>query len=128
MFVVFGVAFLTAFDRIGNPKPYYSEFPGAINILESRMNWVQTADRTRIFITGILTNNSPVAWKDLEFDCRFYDKNGTLLDAGTGRAGLTIEKSDDTAFRVSWTPGAPTNEYSSFKISVSSARNARGWF
>ncbi len=30
VFVVIGGSLLTTLDRIENPKPYYSEFPGAI--------------------------------------------------------------------------------------------------
>ena len=45
------------------------------------MNWAQTKDGLRIYLTGILTNQSPVAWKDVEFECRFYDANGVMVDA-----------------------------------------------
>jgi hypothetical protein len=112
-------------DRLGNPRPYYSEFPNAIRIMESRMGWVQTSDGLRIYITGILTNNSPVAWKDVEFDCRFFNATGKLVDAGVGRSYPTVAADDDSAFRVGFAPTSPTNDYATFRISVSSARNSR---
>ncbi len=92
------------------------------------MNWVQTTDGKRIYITGILTNTDSTGWKDLEFDCRFYDKEMKLLDANTGRGGLTVGPNDEAAFRVSIAPTALTNDYAAYKISVSAARNDKSWF
>ncbi len=41
---------------------------------------------------------------------------------------LTIQPNDDAAFRAIVAPGVETNSYNSFKLSVSTARNARAWF
>jgi hypothetical protein len=115
-------------DSLQNPKPYYSEFPGSLKILESRMNWAQTSNGLRIYITGMLTNTSPVNWKGTEFNCRFFDSRGVMVDADTGHSYVTIGSYDDAAFRVAVIPIAPTNEYVSFKIFVGDARNAKGSF
>jgi len=129
--VLWGVLMIVAFSKLsqlGNPKPYYSQFPNSLKILQSRMNWAQTQNGLRIYIAGVLTNTCPVPWKDVEFDCRFFDSQGVMLDADTGQSYLTVPPYDDSAFRVAIIPSAPTNEYTSFKISVGSARNAAGWF
>jgi hypothetical protein len=128
IWIVFGVAWLSMMERFENPKPYYSEFPGSLRITESRMNWAQTDNGLRIYITGMLTNTSPVAWKGTEFDCRFFDSNGVMVDADTGHGYVTISSYDDAAFRVAIIPIAPTNDYASFKISLGNARNTKGWF
>ena len=125
--VLIAVTF-SSLDRMQNPKPYYSEFPNSLKVLESRMNWAQTENGLRIYVTGVLTNTSPVAWKDSEFDCRFFDSRGMMLDAGTGHNYATILPFDEAAFRVSIVPTAPTNDYASFKISVGNATSAKGWF
>lgn len=117
----------SSLDHMQNPKPYYSEFPNTLKILESQMNWVQTEKGLRVYITGVLTNTSPVAWRDAEFDCRFFDSHGVMLDADTGRGNVTILPYDDAAFRIGIVPTAPTNGYESFKIFVGNARNAKGW-
>jgi hypothetical protein len=49
-----------------------------------------------------------------------------MLDADTGHSYVAILPHDDTAFRVSLIPTAPTNGYVSFRISVGNARNANG--
>ena len=128
IWVVGSVAVFSRFDQMMNPKPYYSEFPGSLKILESHMNWAQTRDGLRVFITGVLTNDSPVAWRSAEFDCRFFNASGVMIDASTGYGGATVSPHDDTAFRVSIIPTAPTNDYASFKVSVGHARNLKGWF
>ncbi len=126
LWVGFMVVMFSFLDRLQNPKPYYSEFPDSLKVMESHMNWTQTRDGLRIYITGVLTNKSPVTWRETEFDCRFFDSHGVMLDADTGHSYAAILPHDDMAFRVSLIPTAPTNGYVSFRISVGNARNANG--
>jgi predicted nucleic acid-binding Zn ribbon protein len=128
LWVVMMVAGFSLLDEFQNPKPYYSGFPNALQIVESRMNWARADKGPCIYLTGVLTNTSPVAWRDVEFDCRFYDAAGVLVDAGTGHSYFTACSNDNTAFRVSISPTAPTNMYASFKISVANARNAKAGY
>src|ERR1035437_9480446 len=128
VFLVMGMGILNALNRLENPKPYYADFPQALRVVESRMNWAQTQDGLRIYLTGILTNQSPVAWRGIEFDCRFYDAKGVMVDAANARASLTIQPNDDAAFRAVVVPGCETNDYHSYKLSISTARNAKAWF
>jgi len=58
----------------------------------------------------------------------FFDAKGVMVDAANARASLTIQPSDDAAFRAVVAPGVETNDYSSYKLSVTTARNARAWF
>ena len=92
------------------------------------MNWARTQEGLRIFMTGVLTNSSPEAWKSVEFDCRFFDAAGVMVDADTGSGRADICPHDESAFRVSIIPTAPTNRYTSFKISVGNAINGKSWF
>lgn len=126
--VVLGIWVVGAFERIFNPPPHYTTFFGSLRVMESRLNWAERNKETRIYITGILTNESPIAWKDIEFECRFYDADGVMVDASNTRGSLTIQPKDDRAFRVSVMPGRPTKDYASHKLSVSTARNANAWF
>lgn len=115
-------------DDIGNPRPHYSEFASPLTILESNMNWVETSTGLRIFITGVLTNESFQAWKDVEVECRFHDRTGKLIDAANGLARLTVLPESDSAFRVSVTPSRASNDYAGYRVSVSNARNTKSWF
>jgi hypothetical protein len=131
---LFGVEFeiSTLSTRLINPRPYYDEFLGSIKVIESRMNWVErekepSRKENLIYITGIITNQSPVAWRQIEFECRFFDTNGIMIDAANGVAYFTVQPNDTSAFRVSVLPTAATNQYASYKIFATTARNVRGW-
>jgi hypothetical protein len=119
---------VSSFQRIFNPPPFYTEFRDSLQILESRMSWGKREKETYIYLTGILTNQSPIAWNEIEFECRFFDHNGAMVDAANVRAHLTIQPHDDSAFRAWLNATRPTNDYGSFKLSVSTARNAQGPF
>lgn len=116
------------FERMFNPPPFYSEMPNALVILESRMNWVQTTNGPRIYVTGILTNRSAVAWKDIEFECRFFGTNGVMLDAANTQSRFTILAEDDLAFRVVVVPARSAGDYHALKVLISNARNDRALF
>lgn len=125
---LFIVTISRMFDNIGNPGPYYSAFASPLTILESNMNWAETSSGLRIYLTGVLTNESFQAWKDVEVECRFYDRTGNLIDAANGLTRFTVLPESDSAFRVSVTPSRATNDYAGYRVSVSNARNAKSWF
>jgi hypothetical protein len=123
-----GFAMVAKFERIAHPKPDYTEFLGSLKIIESRMNWVPMTNGLRIYVVGIMTNQSEYPWRDVEFECRFFDTNGILVDAAPARGSFVIEPKIETAFRVSIIPARGTNDYASYRISISTARNPRSWY
>lgn len=125
IYALFGMLILTALNRFQNPKPDYTAFVNSLQVMESRMNWAETSNGLRIYVTGILTNQSEFAWRDIELECRFFDAKGQWVDAAHG---LTIQPRDDTAFRAVVTPSHATNDYASFRLSVSTAQNTKSLF
>ena len=130
MAIAIGIyAFMAKVERTFYPKPQYGrEYANSLQVLESQMNWAISRDELKIFVSGILTNASSAPWSRVEFDCRFYNAKNEMIDAGTGFAQLTINPTDDAAFRVSISPIAPTNTYAYHTISVKFARNPQSWF
>src|SRR5437588_501598 len=63
LFIGIGLAVLTKIERTFYPAPYYTDFPDSLRVIESRMDLIETSNGLRIYITGILTNQSPLAWK-----------------------------------------------------------------
>lgn len=116
------------FNRVGNPPPYYAGYVGSLQILQSQMFFKNTTNGPRIYITGILTNQSQIAWRDIEFECRFLGTNGSLVDAYTSRSFSTVQANDDSAFRVIVTPIKDFQEYANMKLFISNARNVKGFF
>jgi hypothetical protein len=123
-----GLMVFTKFDRIWNPKPDYTEFLDSVRVVESRINWVASTNGYRMYLVGLMTNQSQVAWRDIELECRFFDTNGVMVDVSSARCNLTIQPNDEAAFRAIINPGRPTNDYALHKLTVSSARNTRGLF
>jgi hypothetical protein len=130
--MLIGLSVLLALFRLAektwNPPPYYSDHVGSIRVLESRFNWVDTKDGVRIFITGLATNQSPIAWKSLEFECRFFDANGTMIDGCNSHASLTIQPSTESAFRVIVKPVQAAATYKTHRIAVTTAQNIKSLF
>ncbi len=125
--MLLGFWIVHGFEERFNPPPYYTEFRDSLRVLEYRMNWVEKDKQPLIYVTGILTNQGPVAWKEVEFECRFYDTNGLMVDVYNAHGYFTIFPNDDRAFRVSVSPLRPSQDYVSLKLSVSTARNIKGW-
>jgi hypothetical protein len=116
------------FERVFNPRPFYSEVPDALQVLHSRMNWVETPEGPWLYVTGILTNRSDFAWKELEFECRFFDSGDSMVDAAHTGGFHTILPNSDSAFRVRVKPARSAGDYRSMKTSVVTARIAQSPF
>lgn len=118
----------TSIQQLFQPRPFYSEVPEPLAVLESWVNWMETTNGPRLYVTGILTNRSEFAWRDVEFECRFFDGSHRMVDAAHGRAFMTVQTRDDAAFRLAVTPGRPQADYQSHQVTVSTARNANSAF
>jgi predicted nucleic acid-binding Zn ribbon protein len=120
--------FLRIFQRLLDPQPHYTEASGALAVIRSTLNWVDTEKGPRLFVTGVLTNHSALAWRDPEFECRFFDADGNLVDAAHRTSFMTVKPADDPAFRVVIEPARPRDAYHALQVRVSWAKNARAFF
>jgi len=126
--ILLGLAFLSQFQKLVDPKPSYVEATGALRILQSKMDWRQTENDRRIQLVGILTNRSAVPWHQVELECRFVDTNGVMIDVAHPHWFGTVRPGDDSAFSVRVYPACPTNSYASYTLTVNFARKATGGF
>ena len=126
--LVAGSTLLTRMERFWNPKPSYTKQLRALRVIESRMAWRQTTTDRRIHLTGVLTNQSQVPWRDVELECRFFDTKGVMIDVAHPRCSLTIQPWDDSAFSTLVYAARPTNTYASYTLTVNMARNANANF
>lgn len=123
-----GGLFLRYLERRLAPRPFYAETPEALSVLESRWNWVATEKGPRIYLTGLLTHHSPQAWKDPEFECRFFDATGRLIDVGHRTSFQTVLAGADSGFRLVVEPRHPREAYHSHRVRVIHVRNPRAFF
>ena len=116
---------LGKWEKIIIQRPFYTEVPDSIRLIESKMVFKQSESGTRMYIIGLVTNQSEIPWKDTEFECRFYDTNNTLVDVAHPRSSMTIQPHDEAAFSIFIRPNRATNDYSSFKLKVVTAYSAQ---
>ena len=128
LMVVIALAGATRLDQVWHPSPFYTAFPGSLRVVESRVSWVEATNGPRLYVTGLLTNQSPVAWKDVEFECRYFNAGGEMVDASNSRGYFTIQPDDDRAFRLVVIPARSSNEYVTHRLAVSTARNIKAVF
>lgn len=126
--IVLGSLFARSIETLFQPRPFYSDVPGALEVLQSHLNWVETEKGPRLYVTGILTNHSAIGWKNVEFECRFFDANRVMVDAEHRIGWFTIEAGDETAFRVMVEPARPRADYHAVRVTVVTARNIRSTF
>jgi hypothetical protein len=119
-----GIFFITDLRDSFNPRPFYDQSITGLRLLDSKMNWRQFTTDLRIVMTGVLTNESGIPWGDVEFECRFFDTGGRMIDVANLHGNFTVQPHDDTAFRVTCLPGRDTNAYASYRLEITSAKNA----
>lgn len=124
---VLAIGFVAFLLRISNPKPRYEDFHGLVKVTESRMTPLQTDKDRLLVIVGLVTNQTSFSWKEVQFDCRYFDTNGTLIDAKTGFGTGAIYGHGESAFRVDLKVARPFSDYASHTIAVKAARNAAAW-
>jgi len=100
---------------------------GSIAVIESRLFAQRGEKENWIVVYGVVTNRTSFAWKELEFDCRYFDASGTMIDAKTIYTRFTLVGFGETGFRVELKTPRPLADYAAHKVEVKSARNASAW-
>jgi hypothetical protein len=119
--------FIQAFNRIADRGVDFSPYRSSISVIESSMSDGKTNEygTPRIFVVGLITNESDIAWKNIEFELRFFDRSGALIDSGTMNDYYGILSHRDLGFRIWLDPVLPLTNYDSYKIYIGSAKDAR---
>ena len=125
MFILI-VGLIVSVARLVNPGVGFSDYRDTVSVVESRMSLGKTDEGIpTVNIIAIITNKSDVAWKDLQFDSRFYNKAATLIDARPYSVSSTILPHSDLAVRIVTKPLKDLSEYETQKVYIRNARDAR---
>jgi hypothetical protein len=117
------------FNRMFNPGTDFAPYRNQICVIDSHMTLeTNQGDGPFVYIVAVATNQTDMEWKEIEFDARFYNKEGELIDVGEGEFYDTLYPKMDAAFRIRAKALHPLPDYDSYKIYVGSARDAHARF
>ena len=84
---------------------------------------------TNVVVSGVLTNGSNYSWQMGEFEVRFFDGSGKLIDADEGSDSFTVLPHDDHSFKITLYRRKSISEYASQKVLIRSASDPdASWF
>lgn len=112
------------------PGADFSPYKNQISITESHMifgtNYYEKAPE--VSVIAIVTNQTDLAWKEIPFDVRFFDKAGTLVDIGRGQYFDTLYPKSDGAVKIDAASHRPFADYNSYRIYIGSAHDPHSRF
>lgn len=91
------------------PSPFnrgedFAPYRDQVKIISSQMSFSDTEDGPKISVVGVLRNDSPLAWKQIQLEVQFTDSAGELIDVARDRGshwGSTVAADDESGFRIS---------------------------
>ena len=98
-----------------------------ITVLSSAVAMLAESWSTNLVVTGLMTNASDYAWADVDFDVRFLDASGKLVEAGSGADSFTVLPHSDHGFCLHLYPLKRMPDYATFLVVARSARDPDDW-
>lgn len=123
--LIFSIGFLLFFHRLVGPGTDFSSYRDGISVIESRMSFATEEKDPKVYVIAVITNQTEMAWKNIQLDTRFFDKSGTLIDARTYSDNARILPHEDLAVRITTKPSHALSDYQSCKVFIRCARDAR---
>lgn len=110
------------------PGRDFERFQNQITIISPEMHFSQMTNGNFISTIGQIRNGSPYAWKDLQLEVQYFDKDGRMIDTRTEDRYMEIIPAGATqAFRIRGPADKPESAYSTQKVFVRSAKDSRKW-
>lgn len=109
----------------------FAPYKPQITILESTVSQRVTSNATFVVITGILTNGSDYAWKNIALEGRLYGREGRFLDAIPASSdyygGVVVMAHSVSSFKIESRTSHSLADYANHKVEVQWARDATSW-
>lgn len=124
--LVLGTFFLL--DQMFAKGRSFSPSRDKIEVLSSQMMVGDCGYSTNVVVSGILTNRSDYAWQMIEFEVRYLDGSGKIIDVDSGSDGFTVLPHSDHSFHLTLYSRQSIPEHTSHKILIRSATDQNAWF
>ena len=98
-----------------------------ITVLSSQFLIEANHDYTNVVVSGILTNASEYAWNLGEFEVRFLDAAGKIVDADKGSSGITVLPHSEHSFRLILYSRKTVPDHATHRVLVRSASDPGFW-
>jgi len=106
----------------------FAKHADQIKIVEEKMEFGEDQSGPAVVVVGRVKNLSQVDWKDVRFQVAFLNAKGQLFDAGQQECyTYRLPAGKETPFKVSFRRQFPEKEYTSHKVDIITAVDARKW-
>lgn len=106
----------------------FSSSRDKIEVLNSQLAVDVSSESTNVVVSGILTNRSDYAWQMIEFEVRYLNDSGKLVDVDSGSEGFTVLPHSDHSFHLTLYSRKSIPEHASHKVIIRSASDPGTWF
>jgi hypothetical protein len=128
MLLIMGCGFMFSIHLLFGPGRDFEPFQNQIKIINSEMHFSQTTNGNFISTIGQIRNDSSYAWKDLQLEVQYFDKDAHMIDTRTeDHYGEIIPAGATQAFRLRGPADKPESAYSIQKVFVRSAKDSSKW-
>ena len=114
--------------QLFSPGRDFEPFRDQIVVERSAMHFGQSTNGNFVSAIGTLRNSSPYAWKEIQLEAQYYDKDGRMIDTRSeSRFGDVLPSGATQSFRLRAPADKPEPSYVSHKVFVRSAKDSRKW-
>lgn len=107
------------------PGRSFAPYQSQIVVVYSEKHWSQRTNSNFISVIGALRNDSPLAWRDIELEVRFFDASGRLIDTVSETLDATVAPAALRGFRVRSVADKAESAYARHEVLVRWAKEAR---
>jgi RNA polymerase subunit RPABC4/transcription elongation factor Spt4 len=122
------IGLICSFAWLLSPGRDFALFQSQFTVVNPEMSFNVTTKGNYISTIGQVRNGSPYAWKDVYVEVQYFSKEGKMIDTCTWEDYSEIILAGATqAFKVRGLADKPASQYSTQKVFIRSAKDARKW-
>lgn len=117
-------------EKIFGAKRDFTPYQSQISVLSSEISHRTSGTNHYVTVVGIVTNQSELAWKDVNLEAQCFDSAGKLIDVISARGdygGIPVLGHAEAAFKIETKAAQAEAEYATYKVFVRWGKDASAW-